>query len=325
MHLLFRFNLCLLFAVTCSSPVVGAADLNTGLLFHLPLQTDLRDHSPRQLAVGVTNRVEIRDGAAWFSGENSWLELPHVDFNGRPFTVALWLKVTGQHPMYGLLEQKGEKAINRWLHLMLRGGRQPYVGFYVNDGISPLPLNAGQWAHVAFQFNGTHQYIWINGQLVCTRRSAAYAGTSGTTQIGKTPRWNNVPSRDFEGYLRDVRAYDRALSVDEIALLATPTPDMGVVRALLPRQATAVSNRSATVLTESNALAAQVGVPFLSVEGRKLVVTGESNQIYEVQVSENLSGDWQPLVVLTNRTGRVEFNDDAAKQAAGRYYRIKVR
>ena len=78
-------------------------------------------------------------------------------------------------------------------------------------------------------------------------------------------------------------------------------------------------------LRESTALAAEVGVPFLSIEGNRLVVTGEAKQVYEVQVSEDLLGNWQPLVMLTNRTGQVAYTDAAARQAVGRFYRIKVR
>lgn len=322
-------RLALISWLLLAGAVGHAADLSSGLLFHLPLRTDLRDHSPRQLPVGVTNQVEIREGAAWFSGKNSWLELPHLAIHRRVFSFSLWLKVSGQHPMYGVIEQKDEDVQNSWLHIMLRGGRQPYLGFYINDAISPLPIGAGEWAHLVFQFNGTHQLIWINGQLVCARRAEPYAGNRGATRIGRSPRWNNVPSRDFEGYLREVRAYDRVLSPEEIARLATPDSDMGAVRSVLPKAALALAGETAASVTgvtrESTALAADVGVPFLSIEGNKLVVTGEANQVYEVQVSEDLLGNWQPLVVLTNRNGRVTYTDGAARQAVGRFYRIKLK
>ncbi len=166
--------------------------------------------------------------------------------------------------------------------------------------------------------------IWINGHLVCARRSEPYAGNRGTTRIGKSPRWNNVPSRDLEGYLREVRGYDRLLSAEEIARLATPDGDMGTVRSLVPRPAL-VPAAADGVLRESTALAADVGVPFLSIEGSKLIVTGEAKQVYEVQVSEDLLGNWQPLVVLTNRNGQVSYTDGAARQASGRLYRIKLK
>lgn len=324
MNTIRRAGLCILLVAGLLGKGARAADLNSGLLFHLPLRTDLRDHSPRQLAVGVTNQVEIRDGAAWFSGRESWLELPHVALNRRPFSFSFWLKLTGQHPMYGLIEQKDEGEENSWLHVMLRGGRQPYLGFYLDDAISPLPIGAGEWAHLVFQFNGTHQLIWINGQLVCARRSEPYAGNRGTTRIGKSPRWNNVPSRDLEGYLREVRGYDRLLSAEEIARLATADGDMGTVRSLVPRPALLPAAADG-VLRESTAVAADVGVPFLSIEGSKLIVTGEAKQVYEVQVSEDLLGNWQPLVVLTNRNGQVSYTDGAARQASGRFYRIKLK
>ncbi|MFA5192609.1 MAG: hypothetical protein WC740_18020 [Verrucomicrobiia bacterium] len=38
--------------------------------------------------------------------------------------------------------------------------------------------------------------------------------------IGKSPRWSNVPSADFQGAMRHIQIYGRALSPVEIDSLA---------------------------------------------------------------------------------------------------------
>jgi hypothetical protein len=76
------------------------------------------------------------------------------------------------------------------------------------------------WTHLAFNFSGTHQQIWINGLMVVERNSDPFRGEKGETRIGKAPMWNNVPSQCFKGEMRDLRIYDMALSPQYIRLLA---------------------------------------------------------------------------------------------------------
>ena len=310
-------------ALLCLAILSGRAEtvaLEQGLLAYLPLRLDLLDHSAANHPVKASRGVELRDGGAYFDGRTNWLELPHLDFGNRPFSISMWVKTTGGNPMYGLIEQQDDNIPNRWLHIMLRGGRQPYLGFYLNDAISPRGIPLGQWSHLVFQYNGTRQEIWIDGRLLCARKTKAYEGTRGQTFIGKSPGWDNVPSKDFEGYLREIRLYGRALSVNEIVTLyrqdngAPVNPALGVGEAAT----------QPVVAGLSDALAAQVGIPFLAIDGRKLVITGEANQIYEVQVTSDLTAVWQPLVTLTNHTGVVEFTDANAQNIPQRFYRLKV-
>jgi hypothetical protein len=301
----------------CRSSLAG----DNGLLFYLPLNQDLLDHSPNRLPVTVTNQVEIRNGSAWFSGKESWLEFPHVDFGKDGFAVTMWIKLTGRGPMYGLLDQMDEVQSSRWLHLMLRGGRQPYLGFMMNDAMSPFGISTDEWTHLAFQYTGTHQQIWINGVLICARESNAYRGVSGETRVGRSPRWDNVPSLDFEGAMADLRGYNRVLTPSEIALLASAVPGGGSRAIIKTLGQSSVNPRSPLVAQDAAPI---LGVPFLSIEGRKLVITGESRQIYDIQVTENMSDGWQNLVTLTNQLGNVEYLD-TSHDSAQRFYRIVVR
>ncbi|MDB6124614.1 MAG: hypothetical protein JWQ71_3607 [Pedosphaera sp.] len=313
----FAFAMISLFAA-CSCPA-QTNTLNQDLLAYLPLREDLKDHSIAKKPVKVIGAVEVQDGSAYFDGNESWLDLPHIDFGNHPFAVSMWIQATGKHPMYGLLAQKDDDVTNHWLHLMLRGGRQPYLGFYVNDAISPRDIAFGTWTHLVFQYNGTQQEIWVDGQLLCTRKTEAYAGTRGPTAIGKSPQWTNVPSKNFEGYMRDIRMYGRALTVNEIALLHTleknplPAKNLANGNSIQPVNEALSPN----ALTES-------GVPFLSINGGKLVITGEPGRIYELQATSDLLNAWQPLVTLTNQNGVVEYTDTEAPKVAQRFYRIKL-
>lgn len=183
----------------------------------------------------VSGIVELKDGAAWFSGKEDWLELPFIALNDRPYAIAVWVKQAGDSPSYGLLSQYDRSKPNHHFHLMIRDGLRPWLGHYVNDLISPVSLlNSGAWQHLVFQYVNGRQQIWINGRLICERVAKAYRGESGATCLGKNPRWRNVPARDFTGWMSDFRMYDRALAFKEIETLAAARPEPIVKAAPTP-------------------------------------------------------------------------------------------
>ena len=145
---------CLIIAaVLVQVASLGAApQLERGLVVHLPFKGDLLDHAGKPHPVEVFGQVELREGAAWFPGGKDWLDLPFIALNDRPFAIAVWLKPVGTEPTYGLLEQWESNTPGHILHLMIRNGLRPYLGFYVNDLVSPVSLsNAGTWQHLVFQ------------------------------------------------------------------------------------------------------------------------------------------------------------------------------
>lgn len=289
---------------------------------HLPLTSDLKDHSPSQHLVTVSGKVSLREGAAFFGGQRDWLELPHIPLNDRAFAVGFWIRLTGDHSIYGLMEQRAASGRNQHFHLMLRGELQPRLGFYLNDVVSPVPvLNGNQWTHLLFQYTGTRQQIWINGRLIVERTARAYRGTSGKTIIGRNPRWRNVPGKDFEGYMSDFRIYGRSLSGEEIATLAHP---MRLPVTTAAKQALAQPVGAEAQPTLGNvALPSSASIPFLSINEAELTIHGVAGQVYQLQYSRNLE-DWFSVATLTNLTGSVQLIDRAYGKAGQSFYRVLV-
>jgi hypothetical protein len=96
-----------------------STDLEQGLSVYLPMTIDLLDHSAHKLPVTVSGKVVIQDGAARFEGKEDWLELPHVPLNNRPFAIAMWIKVTGKYPVYGIVEQRAAKIVGGGAKMLL--------------------------------------------------------------------------------------------------------------------------------------------------------------------------------------------------------------
>lgn len=288
-----------------------------GLLVHLPLTHDLKDHSPNRHSTTNHNKLEFRHEAVWFSGKATGIGLTNINLAARPFTVSMWINVTGSERMYGLVEQFGANGRNRWLHLMLRGSRQPYLGFYMNDAISPRGIQAHKWTHLLFSYDGKYQMIWIDGEPACARKARPYRGDSSKTLwIGKSPRWKNVPSQHFQGGMRDFRIYDRVLTLQEVYELADRP-----FRQVASLGETGIPDPAN--MPRSLSRARDGGLPYLLIDRGHLTIGGEHAQIYELEVTQNLGVPWESLGLVTNVNGRVEFDDPGYTKQRQRFYRLK--
>ncbi len=292
--------------------VKAAAGINDQLSLHLPLQKDFADISSRKQSIEMQGNVIIRDGAAFFPGKGSWLEVPTQVLN-KPFAVSMWIKVIGNKSMYGLVEQFDKDVRNQHFHLMLRGKLQPYLGFYVNDAIAPVSMKTAAWTHLVFQYNGTHQQIWIDGRLLCERKAKHFDGSNGVMRVGKSARWTNVPSHDFEGFMREFRVYSRALSASEIA-------ELDVVPSGFEGNGLAKAKQSDLQTRPELAT-----LPFLSIDDKELTVNGVTGQVYTLQATSNLGQDWKDIATLTNTTGVVKFVDEDALKTPERFYRVEIK
>ena len=306
-----------LFAWTISVELPCASTPSDDLLLHLPLNEDLRDHSSFRRETQIEGEISILNGAAYFSGEKTALGIEGITLANQPFTVAMWIQQTGREQMYGLVEQHHSGRRGQWLHLMTRGARQPYLGFYRNDSMSPASILPNRWVHLIFSYDDENQMIWIDGRPACARKASSYRGASGTLWIGRTPRWTNVPSHDFEGFIKDFRVYSRVLTWSEIGELSgRPLRQVaGVNRSKVP---------DPQDMPLSPSRARDGGVPFLYVDGNRLCITGESAQIYEIQSAPALIGPWKPLGSVTNTHGSLEMNDPFVSPKRQRFYRIQV-
>jgi hypothetical protein len=305
------------FAVAASAQT---ADLSGKLVAYLPFTQNLEDASPDKLPVKIKGEVKIENGTAFFPGGNNWLELPTLPFD-RPFAISVWIKTDGDE-MFGLIEQRQANKKNQLFHVMLREAMQPYLGFYLNDVVSPQSIKAAEWTHLIFQYTGTHQEIWVNGQLLCSREAEPYDGSTGPTLIGKNPGWRNVPAKNFQGYMSELRIYGSALSSEEIARLNVAPA--GIELASNSQENPKINPIQISNLTNSPTVISEPVRPFLSIEGNMLTINGTSGEIYLLEATAHLTSPWESLATLTNLTGQVEFTDTDAANFSQRFYRVEV-
>ena len=148
-----------------------------------------------------------------------------------------------------------------------------------------------QWTHLATTYDGQYQTLYINGVLVDTRpQTGAIPTSNGALQIGYNAAWGYT----FQGYIDEVRIYNRALNNAEIindaktAISASNPPQFvvgdqnveptaeysqaGVIRAfqVRPQETKMVTNIQVYLDAGSTAKNLKAGIYSANTDGRPL-------------------------------------------------------
>ncbi len=187
---------------------------------------------------------------------NNYVNVPSstsIDSITNAVTISAWVKTTTTSQSV-ILERwlYGEGVNQRAYCLQIREGK---VLFGISkDGTSAnskwltstIPVNDGNWRHVAGTFDGTTMQLYISGvqnTSVSAEFSAIYVPT-GNLHIGKWENNSGVFEHPFIGIIDEVRLYKKALSSAEIAKLtnAPPTVTTTAISAITPNTATSGGN-----------------------------------------------------------------------------------
>lgn len=189
-------------------------------------------------AVQSTPVAGRRGGGLQFDGALGRVELlkSFDDEFERAFeacTLALWVQPTNVDELRWIAGKMGRPGERGWQLAQAADGRIEWVGFDGADGktqrlSSDAPALAPEkFAHVAVVFQGgAFLRLYVDGRLAAEQASPRHvvlerinSANAALLQIGN--RGDNSRS-SFHGAIDDVRFYDRALTVEEIAALCEP-------------------------------------------------------------------------------------------------------
>lgn len=157
------------------------------------------------------------DGAFSFDG-TSYVDVGHVALSEpiTSLTVMTWIKVDVFDKTWQAIVAKGD---NSWrlcrngmgagngIHFACTGLASPYLH-------GNIPVDDGQWHHVAGVYDGTLLSLYVDGKLDVSRE------TKGTVNPSEYPVWigddAQAGKRGWKGMIDDVRVYDCALRKDQI-------------------------------------------------------------------------------------------------------------
>jgi hypothetical protein len=150
----------------------------------------------------------------------------------REMTVALWVKPS-EDGETGILASAGGSGSTRHVayqwELALESGRIRFTtsldGAARNTSSSPDVVAPGTWTHIAGSHDGTHNYIWINGQEVASRQAEGGLNVVPVEQqqpvcLGIDPaRYRSY----YDGLMDEVMIFSRALPAAQMASLYQST------------------------------------------------------------------------------------------------------
>ncbi|MBE2295870.1 MAG: hypothetical protein IAF00_13015 [Phycisphaerales bacterium] len=181
--------------------------------------TDLSGQGNHGTLSGVRWSTRGKSGKALYFNGNSWVTIKDsasLDLS-TGMTLEAWIYPTSA--MKGWRSVLLKEQANGLVYALQANSNanQPSFGIRI-DGIHQSLaggpwLTRGQWAHLAATYDGTTQRFYVNGSEVAHRRISGFIETSnGVLRIGGNSIWGEY----FNGYIDEVRIYNRALSVGEI-------------------------------------------------------------------------------------------------------------
>ncbi|MBN1359888.1 MAG: hypothetical protein JW993_04820 [Sedimentisphaerales bacterium] len=246
------------------------------------------------LGGGVTWVTGTLDGALQFDGSSGEVVAPHIAFDNRSFTIAMWINpVLTTDKM--VFSQRTSDSTNLNLHIRVAGTGAAYApvrgirfGFYSNDLDTPTNiLQDNTWYHVTFWYDYENQdrRIYLNGEQIAQASAGPFLGTSGNTIIGS---WDT--GEFFNGMIDDVQVYHNVLTDAEILSIMKGLADEGLASNPQPAAEAVDIPREAALSWTPGAFAAThnvyLGTEFDDVNSAGagsplLVATGQAANTYD--------------------------------------------
>ncbi len=151
-----------------------------------------------------------------FDGSNDRVTLKGASSLGLTgdFTVTAWVRLDNTNGDNTILGQDANG-----LHLTTRSNKA-YFGFWGNDtNGGSHTVSPSQWTHLTWRFDGGEQALFVNGEFDNATGGHAALGDTSTVYLGRSKGNQGW----FDGRMDEVAIFDRVLTNDEIAEIASGT------------------------------------------------------------------------------------------------------
>lgn len=211
---IFQKGICIEFDEKDSAPT-------DGLVFHFSGETDSLIAETGQIFTKTNDLVihTLNDGfPCWYTPNGQWMYSSDegMPTGSSPWTQTVWVKAEAN--------TSAESPVIAFGNLGVSGGGQALS--FVNKTAIRSVGGVGQnfttdsgvvdpfiWNHVAITYDGSTITIYVNGEVVKSGLHSKKISLYGSKGLGIGGCWWEYP---FQGWIRDARIYNRALSPSEI-------------------------------------------------------------------------------------------------------------
>lgn len=226
-----RKFLVILFAlgvVSCSKdsdPVFGLKSEN-GLVSYYPLNNNGSDQGPNSIN-GIVEGTEAAydrkgnaNGAIYFDGTDDFVKVGNFFKAHEMQTIAFWVKFKDLKEGMSSMELISKSSQRQGIEVVLHDNK---LQFFImgkeksnNIGIPMSRLNSEDWYFVTaiYDTQEATMKLFLNGELEQASWAPASVSEVDNLLFGN---WNYIDApRFFNGYLDDVKIYNRALTEEEV-------------------------------------------------------------------------------------------------------------
>lgn len=172
-----------------------------------------------------------------FDGTDDYVNIssfPSLGTSDQPYTIMTWLYAAGSESNGNIIHMSGGADGTNWCGppLNLDNGR---IEAWSWDGsavtVQSDAIDTGRWYHAATSWNGSHLHLFVNGRRVATTPQSTYSASGGANYLWPafTPNGCSNDQGWFNGRIDQVKAFDRALSQQEIIQEARKLEQDGAV------------------------------------------------------------------------------------------------
>jgi len=206
----------------------------TGNVLDMPLSNDFYDHGPNNYTT-VNNGAVLVGEAGDFDGVSDYVtiaESPKLILS-TSITLSAWTKISQYQATGGQTDRSIIVAKPYAYYMSITSSTGKLASYFYGfdqthrDTTAQIPLNT--WTLCTITYDGTSIKYYYNDVLDYTWNDTGniIQTSSNSVDIGMEVHGNY--GRNFNGQIKDVRIYNRALSADEVSLLYKTTSPIGVI------------------------------------------------------------------------------------------------
>jgi hypothetical protein len=163
-------------------------------------------------------------GALQFNGNNSYVQIgnPPPLTMSAAVSMAAWILPTGPglSAQNIIVSKEAQYEMGRYPDGSIGwafANTSPGWNWIKTNAVAPL----NQWTHITVTYDGAFATTYVNGKRVDQRAATGPIGSADPTNNDFRIGGRQVGSQFFQGSVDEVQVFSRALSADEIAMLAT--------------------------------------------------------------------------------------------------------
>jgi hypothetical protein len=220
--------------MTVANPITGTSYYNTSwfdtpqkdavlvMPFNTPAAEDISGNGNNGTVTGATwcgDCGHDGSGAYEFDGDGDYINIDNSDFGnwGDTWSVGIWAEFDNYGYNTLFADRSGSAGVgfaynDDKFQLNAYGLTDTYM-----ESSDSLNLILDTWYHIVAGYNGTHMYVFVNGQINFTDDSSGtVTDTANDLKIGYMPGFT---TRNMTGTIDDVRIYNYSLSAAQVQAL----------------------------------------------------------------------------------------------------------